>query len=51
MHLFVLAATLAVAFAAPQITSSGDDITVTGKSIKFSEVSSVTGWIGTLEGR
>jgi hypothetical protein len=39
MHLFVLAATLAVAFAAPQITSSGDDITVTGKSIKFSEVS------------
>jgi hypothetical protein len=40
MHLFVLAATLAVAFAAPQITSSGNDITVTGKSIKFSEVRS-----------
>ena len=40
MQLFVLAVTLAVAFAAPQITSTGDDITVTGKSIKFSEVRS-----------
>ena len=44
MKLFVLAATLAVAFAAPQITSTGDDITVTGKSIKFSEVSCHSAW-------
>ena len=51
MKLFVLAATLAVAFAAPQITSTGDDITVTGKSIKFSEVSCHSAWFDDVAGR